>query len=104
MKSIKQIVNEINGEEESCSNDDLKNLLTTLSLRSKDYNNKSVAYIDNELHDALKQVKSLISKSGLESKIFLSDLISFLIENFVKEYQGDFENLKRNSENKYLNI
>ena len=62
------------------------------SLDEKKYNNKATTYIDKEISEVLSVIKS-------KGKIPISSLLSYIVEDWIKEHQDEIKKLPTN---KYL--
>lgn len=61
-------------------------------LKGKNYSNKANTYIDIEISEALSQIKT-------RGKIPIAALLSYIVENWIKEHKEEIDKLPTN---KYL--
>lgn len=60
-----------------------------IALDDKDYNNKATTYIDKDISEVLSVIKS-------KGKIPISSLLSYIVENWIKEHKEDIKKLPSN--------
>lgn len=98
-KSMKEIKEFLKVEKKTSSPENVNGTVFSSSLsevkqilKKKDYNKKSVVYIDDDIAMILKQLKF---KKGLQ----MGNLCSYLLEKFFKENKEEMNDLFKN---KYL--
>lgn len=69
-------------------------LISELNNR-KDFNCIGGVYIDEDLHELLRQLK-------LRKKLKIGNFVSWLIEQYVVEHQDEISTAVRRKQNKYL--
>lgn len=77
-----------------------ENHLTLIDLISKvnsrkDFQMDKFIYVDHDIHEVFNKIKS-------HTKLKLSYLASYLLEEFIIEYQDEIKDLLSNRQNKFL--
>ena len=73
---------------------DLKSIITTANQRS-DFELGHAVYIDSEIHDILRQVKS-------QTRLVVGNLVSTLLEEFILEHKSEIILLFKGKSNRLI--
>lgn len=96
VKKEVEVKKEISQELECLSKDsELAAILLKLKDRDKEQSRKGVLYVDDEVKEVFMMLKA-------KAKIPISSLVSYILEDWVKEHEEEIGTLIKRSKNRFL--